>query len=325
MKQDETFLHFLLEHQQKHGRTLNFAILMESILSAARSINHHYNVAAERGNLGEAGSVNVQGENVMQLDLMAHEIVMHYLSESRQVMEATSEEVNDEIRLDDDGRYILYFDPLDGSSNIKHNLPVGFLFGIVKRNLEGDEDYHLRKGEEFIAAGMFIIPTGVFTFSLRDAGTWRFILDQSGVYVRPQQVMLPESSKRWELSFNSANNHTYAKPVADWLDENQKKYGFRYAGSLAVDFHRLLHNGGMFCYPAIVNHPDKSKNRPKGKLRLMYECSVVAFIAREAGGFAVDENGDDILAIQPEDRHQRSAIYIGSRELVEDVQKVLKG
>lgn len=324
MKQDETFLHFLLEHQLKHGRTLNFVVLMESILSAARSINYQYNIAAQHDNLGKAGSTNIQGEEVMSLDLICHEIVMHYLKESKQVMEATSEEVHEEIRLDDDGRYILYFDPLDGSSNIKHNLPVGFLFGIAKRNLEGPEDYHLRKGDDFIAAGMFVIPTGIFTFALKDAGAWRFILDQSGVYIRPQQVKLPAESKKWELSFNSANNDTYAKPVKDWLVKNQAKYGFRYAGSLAVDFHRLLHNGGMFCYPAIVNHPDASKNRAQGKLRLMYECNVVSFIAREAGGFAVDEQGKDILSVAPTDRHQRSALYIGSKALVEDVQKVLK-
>lgn len=324
MKQDETFLHFLLEHQLKYGRTLNFVVLMESMLSAARSINYQYNIAAQNDNLGKAGSTNVQGEEVMSLDLMCHDIVMHYLRESKQVMEATSEEVENEIRLDDEGRYILYFDPLDGSSNIKHNLPVGFLFGIAKRNLEGDEDYHLRKGEDLIAAGMFVIPTGIFTFALKEAGAWRFILDQSGVYIRPQKIMLPKESKKWELSFNSANNDTYAKPVKDWLVTNQAKYGFRYAGSLAVDFHRLLHNGGMFCYPAIVNHSDSSKNRPKGKLRLMYECNVVSFIVREAGGYAVNEEGEEVLSVLPKERHQRSALYIGNRELVEDVQKVLK-
>ena len=92
-------------------------------------------------------------------------------------------------------------------------------------------------------------------------------------------------------------------------------------GSLAGDFHRLLTNGGMFLYPAIVNHPDASKNRPKGKLRLLYEANVAAFIAREAGGMAVDENGNDILDIVPEAPHQRTALYVGSKELVESIRE----
>ncbi len=95
-------------------------------------------------------------------------------------------------------------------------------------------------------------------------------------------------------------------------------------GALAGDFHRILTNGGMFMYPAIVNHPDPKKNRPEGKLRLMYEASVVAFMCREAGGHAVNENGVPILDIKPTDHHQRTALYVGSKQLVDDIAKVLK-
>jgi fructose-1,6-bisphosphatase I len=96
-------------------------------------------------------------------------------------------------------------------------------------------------------------------------------------------------------------------------------------GSLAGDFHRLLSNGGMFLYPAIVNHPKPEKNRPKGKLRLLYEADVAAFIAKEAGGIAIDEEGRDILDIKPESPHQRTALYVGSKPLVEDMRKRLRG
>lgn len=325
MKLEETFMHFLLRHQQRHNRTLNFVILMQSIMTAARYIGFHYQGAALEGNLGEAGSTNVQGESVMALDIMAHQIVMHYLKESDQVIEATSEEISDEVRLNDNGRYFIYFDPVDGSSNIKHSLPVGFLFGIAKRNLKGPEDYHLRSGREFIAAGMFMIPTGIFTFALKNCGTFRFLLDKSGDYIRPARVQIPENSSRWELSWNSGNRYAFSGPVQEWINENESDYNFRYAGSLAVDFHRLLHNGGMFLYPAIVNHRDPGKNRAKGKLRLMYECAVVAFIAEQAGGTAINEEGQNILDVVPTHRHQRSALYVGNREIVESVKKKLIG
>jgi fructose-1,6-bisphosphatase I len=156
MQLDETFMTFLLNHQRKNKRTLNFLILMESIMAAARKIDSLYRSGALQQNLGEAGTTNIQGESVMEMDLMAHQIIMHYLAQSNQVTEATSEEMTNEIRINDDGRYIIYFDPIDGSSNVKHSLPVGFLFGIVKRDLDKPESYRLRTGREFIAAGMFL-------------------------------------------------------------------------------------------------------------------------------------------------------------------------
>jgi fructose-1,6-bisphosphatase I len=321
MQLENSFTSFLLTHQQKHGRTLNFVLLMEALITAAKQIRHCYRMGELDRILGEAGNINIQGESVMQLDLLANQIVLHYLKECGQVIEATSEELEEPVRINDDGRYFVYFDPLDGSSNISHSLPVGFLFGIAKKNLTGTEDYKIRTGEEFIAAGMFLIPSGHFTFALKNTGAWRFIMDETGTYVRPQRLVFPENKKNWELSWNAANRYSFSDNVQNWIGEHERNYNFRYCGSLAVDFHRLIHNGGMFMYPAIVNHPDKSKNRPEGKLRLMYECNVVAYIAREAGGYAVDEQGKNILQVIPEKRHQRSSIYIGNREMVESLAK----
>jgi fructose-1,6-bisphosphatase I len=126
------------------------------------------------------------------------------------------------------------------------------------------------------------------------------------------------------LSFNAANHYTYAYRVQEWISENVKKYSYRYLGALAGDFHRTLSNGGMFMYPAIVNHPNPKKNRPEGKLRLMYEAAVVAFMCREAGGDAVDETGTPILEIQPKKQHQRTALYVGSKPLVDEIAEVLR-
>ena len=118
-------------------------------------------------------------------------------------------------------------------------------------------------------------------------------------FVRPTRMILPEDPKDWELSFNAANRRTFAENVQKWIAENEEKYAFRYLGALAGDFHRTLTNGGMFMYPAIVNHPNPKKNRPEGKLRLMYEAAVVAFMCQEAGGAAVNEQGVPILDIVP--------------------------
>jgi len=322
---EQTFNNFLLQHQERHNRTYHFLILMDALISSAKHIQHYYLTGALKGNLGLAGEVNVQNEDVMQMDQIAQQITIHSLTSSGRVIHAISEEAKEIIQINPEGRYFVYFDPLDGSSNIPHGLPVGFLFGIAKRNLSGPEDGHLRAGKDYIAAGMFVIPTGTFTLALKDAGTWRFHIDETMNFVRPTRMMLPEDAKSWELSFNAANRHTYSEKVQNWIAQNEKKYAFRYLGALAGDFHRILTNGGMFMYPAIVNHPNPKKNRPQGKLRHMYETAVVAFMCREAGGEAVDETGTPILDIQPKDPHQRSAIYVGSKPLIEDITRVLKG
>lgn len=322
---EETFMHFLMKHQERHERTYNFLLLMDAMISAAKHIQHYYLTGALKGNLGLEGNTNVHGEDVMKMDQIAHDIVIHYLSTTGRVIYAVSEESEEIIDVNGErGRYFVYFDPLDGSSNIPHGLPVGFLFGIAKRNLQGPEDGHLRSGKEYIGAGMFVIPTGTFTLALREAGTWRFHIDETMNFVRPTRLMLPEDSRTWELSFNASSRHTYSDRVQEWIREHQRKYSFRYLGALAGDFHRILANGGMFMYPAIINHPDPSKNRPNGKLRLMYEAAVVAFMAQEAGGTAVDENGTPILEIEPEYHHQRTALYVGSKGLVDDITRVLR-
>jgi fructose-1,6-bisphosphatase I len=321
---EQTFNSFLLQHQERHNRTYHFLILLDALISAAKHIQYYYLTGALKGNLGQAGSVNVQGEDVMRMDQIAHEITIHYLRASERVIHAVSEEAEEIVQINPRGRYFIYFDPLDGSSNVSHGLPVGFLFGIAKRNLNGEEDGHLRAGKDYIAAGMFVIPTGTFTLGLKDAGTWRFHMDETMSFVRPIKMVLPEETKTWELSFNASNRHTFSEPVQKWIDENEDKYAFRYLGALAGACHGILANGGMFMYPAIVNHPNPKKNRPEGKLRLMYEASVVSFMCREAGGMAVNEKAIPILDIQPEKHHQRTALYVGSKGLVEDVTRALR-
>jgi fructose-1,6-bisphosphatase I len=327
MKLEQSFMDFMLHHQERHNRSYKFLVLMEAIQAAAKYIQYYYQTGSLKNIMCEAGITNLHGESVMKMDDLADSIVLHYLERSEQVICAITEEEPDPVVLNEEsGRYFVYYDPLDGSSNIKHNLPVGFMFAVAKRNLDGPEDNHLRKGSELRAAGIYLIPNGVFTIALADAGVFRFHMDETMTYVIPEnaeRLMMPENKKGWELSFNSSNRGTFSPKVREWIEENEPNYAFRYMGSLAGDFHRLLSNGGMFLYPAIVNHPDPSKNRPKGKLRLLYEANVAAFIAREAGGIAVDESGNDILEIPPESPHQRTALYVGSKELVESIRERL--
>ena len=328
MKLEQSFMDFMLHHQEHHKRSYNFLVLLEAVQTAAKYIQYFYQTGSLKDLMGEAGVVNCQDECVMEMDDVANAIVLHYLRCSNQVIYAVTEEEAEPVRLNEDGgRYFIYYDPLDGSSNIKHNLPVGFMFAVAKRNLAGPEDGHLRKGSELRAAGIFLIPTGVFTLALADTGVFRFHLDETMTYVRPgnsERLIIPEDPKGWELSFNASNRKTFSAEVQGWIEEHEPKYSFRYMGALAGDFHRLLSNGGMFMYPAVVNHPKPEKNRPKGKLRLLYEANVAAFIAREAGGMAIDEDGNDILEIKPESPHQRTALYVGSRPLVESIRKRLR-
>ncbi|MCX7945205.1 MAG: fructose-1,6-bisphosphatase [Deltaproteobacteria bacterium] len=321
---EQTFMDFLLEHQERHKRTYHFLILMNAILNSAKRIQHYYLTGALRGNLGLAGSVNIQGEDVMRMDEIANEVVIHYLRRSGRVIRAVSEENEDIIEMNPEGRYFVYFDPMDGSSNVPHNLPIGFLFGVAKRNLEGPEDMHLRCGREYICAGMFVIPTGTFTIALKNSGCFRFHIDEVMNYVKPVKMTLPDDSKSWELSFNPSNRYAYSEKVRTWIERNESRYAFRYLGALAGDFHRILTNGGLFMYPAIVNHPDPKKNRPEGKLRLMYEANVVAFMCEEAGGGAINERGEDILDIVPTTHHQRTTLYVGSKRLVEEVRELFR-
>ena len=293
---------------------------MESIISASKAIQDLYTKAAIDNNLSYVGEMNVQGEDVTKVDVLADNIFLHYLKGSKQVIQVVSEEREKKVNLNPKGRYFVYYDPIDGSSNVKHNLPVGILFGISKKNLTGKETKRLRYGREYIASGIFMIPSGNFTFYLNDAGCWRFLKSSGGTYIRPEKVMLPSDKKKFNLSYNTSYLENYKPALSQWLKKNSGTYGFRYSGSLAGDIHRILTTGGVYFYPSMLGG---DKNYPKGKLRLLYECNVVANIIRAAGGDAIDDSGTPILDIKPSKLHQRSSLIVGDKKIIRSLQKIL--
>ncbi len=193
---EQTFIDFLLQHQEKHNRTYHFLILMDALISAAKHIQHYYLTGALKGNLGLAGAVNVQGEDVMRMDQIAHEITIHYLKASGRVIHAVSEESDEIIPIDPEGgRYFVYFDPLDGSSNVPAR-PAGRLpvrhrqaqpDGARGRPPEGRKRLYRR--------GHVRDTHRAFTIGLKDAGAWRFHVDETMTYVRPTRMVLPEDPK----------------------------------------------------------------------------------------------------------------------------------
>ena len=322
---EQTFMDFLLQHQERHNRTYHFLILMEGLINAAKHIQQYYLTGALKGNLGLAGDVNVQGEDVMRMDQIAQEVTIHYLKGTGRVIHAISEEVKRDHSPQYGGRQVLCLFRSPGWFLKRCPWAArGFSLWHCQAEPHRARGWSFKAGKEYIAAGMFVIPTGTFTLALKDAGTWRFHIDETMNYVKPVQMVLPADTKSWELSFNESNRYTFAEKIQDWIAQNERKYAFRYLGALAGDFHRILTNGGMFMYPAIVNHPNPKKNRPQGKLRLMYEAAVVAFMCKEAGGDAVDETGAPILDIQPKEHHQRTALYVGSKPMVEEITQILR-
>ena len=221
---EETFMDFLLEHQERHNRTYHFLILMNSILNAAKRIQHYYLTGALRGNLGLAGSTNVQGEEVLQMDQIANEVVKHYLGSSGRVIHAVSEEEKEIIPMNvEGGRYFVYYDPMDGSSNVPHNLPDR----IPLRHRQEEPRRPRRRAPSGRAGSTSpracsSSPPGRSPSPCRNAGCWRFHIDEVMNYVKPTRMVLPENPKTWELSFNSANRETFAGGIREWIAEKEK-------------------------------------------------------------------------------------------------------
>ncbi len=320
-----TLSEFIMERQADFPYASgDLSRLLADIGVASKIVNHKVNKAGLQDILGVEGNVNVQGEMQMKLDVFADNAMFNAMRWGGQVCGAASEENEKYAAFDTEicrkAKYVILFDPLDGSSNIDVNVSIGTIFSIFRRtssvgDLANVNDF-LQKGSEQVAAGYVIYGSSTMLVYTTGHGVNGFTLEPSiGEFCLSHPDMkIPEDGAIY--SINEGNLNISPKGVQEyvaWCKELDKKtnrpYSARYIGSLVADFHRNLIKGGIYIYPGT----DKS---PEGKLRLMYESNPLAFIVEQAGGSASFGTGR-ILDMQPKELHQRTPLFIGSKNMVE--------
>jgi fructose-1,6-bisphosphatase I len=303
--------------------------LLRDIGLAAKRVHVEVNKAGLVDILGDAGTMNVQGEEVKKLDIFANNQFMGVLRHGISCAGIGSEEMDDIVVFDDDisnqSKYVCLFDPLDGSSNIDVNVSIGTIFSVFRRVSElgkpaKSEDF-LQQGNKQVAAGYVIYGSSTMLVYATRRGVNGFTLDQAiGEFTLSHpDIVCPDSGKIY--SVNHGNYFQYDEPVKKYITACQQKtkttggpYTQRYIGSMVADVHRNLIKGGIFMYPGTTE-------KPKGKLRLLYECNPFAFIVEKAGGKATDGK-QRILDIQPTEVHQRTPFFIGSRLMMEELESM---
>jgi fructose-1,6-bisphosphatase I len=321
--------HIIEEQEKYEGATGELSKLLHDLSLAAKIISLEVNKAGLVDIIGFTGDNNVHGEQVKKLDILAHEMLIKAMDHGGHLCVMASEEEEDIIQIPQKfniGKYVLLFDPLDGSSNIDANISIGTIFSIYRRVSPGDgpgtmKDC-LQPGINQIAAGYVIYGSSTMLVYTAGSGVHGFTLDPAfGEFLLSHSnIQTPKKSKIY--SINEGNYlywHPGLKKYIKYLQEEDKAsnrpYSSRYIGSMVADIHRNLLYGGIFMYPA-------DSRSPNGKLRLQYECNPMAFIIEQAGGRAT--NGKQrILEIQPEKLHQRVPIFIGSEEDVKVVEKFM--
>ncbi len=303
-------------HPEARGE---LSALLTQIGVAGKVISSKVNMAGLLGVLGSTGKVNVQGEIVQKLDEMAEDVMQDIVGGSGLVCAMLSEERKDVLEIETGGRYVIAYDPLDGSSNIDANVSIGTIFSIFRKVSPGTEVTRsdtMQKGSDQIAAGYILYGSSTVFVYTAGEGVHGFTLDpQVGEYILSHpDIRLDGTCKCF--SINQCNAPYWDRWVHDFIDrimarndEDKRRISGRHIGSLVADFHRNLIYGGVFAYPT-------DKRSPKGKLRLMYEASPLAFIAAQAGGYASDGR-QAILDIAPIELHHRTGLIVGNRAEVE--------
>ncbi|MCE9545356.1 MAG: class 1 fructose-bisphosphatase [Planctomycetia bacterium] len=309
---------FILQQRMARFPTTSgeFSWLLSGITLATKMVAAQVRRAGLTSLLGSAGEINVQGETVQRLDVFANQALLHCLGNRGNVGVLASEE-NEQpvIALQDPegGKYIVVFDPLDGSSNIDVNVNVGTIFSIMRRDMSNTSDPGadvLQQGTRQIAAGYVVYGSSTMLVYTTGDGVHGFTLDPAiGAYVLSHPNMqMPDRGNLYSTNEANADSYPeYCRRFLHWLKsgEDGTAYSSRYIGSLVADFHRTLLKGGIFLYPPTSQYP-------KGKLRLLYEANPIAMLAEQAGGRASDGQ-NRILDIEPTDLHQRVPLFVGSR------------
>ena len=327
-----TLNEFIIDKQaQIPYATGGLSKMLNHIGIAAKIVNKKVNKAGLVDILGEAGEVNVQGEDQKKLDVFANQRFIRALKASGECCGIASEEDQEIITFDDDfskeGEYVVCMDPLDGSSNIDVNVSIGTIFSIYHRiSPKGEkaqvEDF-LQEGRKQVAAGYIIYGSSTMMVYTTGDGVNGFTLDPSiGEFcLSNENVKTPKKGKIY--SINEGNYIKFPEGVKKYLKycqiedkETNRPYSSRYIGSLVADFHRNLLKGGIFIYPS-------TKSAPNGKLRLLYECNPIAFICEQAGGKASD-GIVNIMDIKPKTIHQRVPYFLGNKDMVEVAEDFMK-
>lgn len=293
--------------------------LLEDIMAACRVIGTRLRNAAFEGNHGLAGDTNVQGEDQKKLDVIADETFAEHCAASPRLAALVSEEQEDAtwLKEPESGDYLLYFDPLDGSSNVDVNLSVGSIFSVSTVAKDGDRDL-LKPGRTQVCAGYVIYGPAMTLVLTLGSGVHSFSFDQATGEFRLTQRDMTVPRETREFAINTSRYHLWDAPVRRYIDEclsgpngpRAAKFNMRWTASMVADVHRILSRGGVFMYPA------DSENQSKGgKLRLMYEANPMGWLIEQAGGIA-STGHDRILDIAPKDHHQRVPVILGSAEEV---------
>ncbi|MDC8006004.1 class 1 fructose-bisphosphatase [Aureisphaera galaxeae] len=331
-QKNKTLGEFIIENQGEFKYSSGeLSRLINSIRLAAKVVNHEVNKAGLVDILGAAGDTNVQGEDQQKLDVFANEAFIKTLTNREIVCGIASEEEDDFITIKgrnekNDNKYVVLIDPLDGSSNIDVNVSVGTIFSIYRRiTPEGTpvtlEDF-LQPGKNQVAAGYIIYGTSTMIVYTTGHGVNGFTLNPAigTYYLSHPNMKFPETGKIY--SVNEGNYVHFPQGVKDYIkycqaEGGDRPYTSRYIGSLVSDFHRNMIKGGIYIYPNTAKDPN-------GKLRLLYECNPMAFIAEQAGAKA--SNGfERIMDIQPTELHQRVPFFCGSKKMVEKAESFMQG
>ena len=312
---------FIIEQERQFPEaTGELSGILYDMALAAKMISSKVRRAGLADVLGATDHENVQGEIQQKLDVFANDTIVKAMDHSGRLCGMASEEEPDIIQIPDKfrcGKYCLLFDPLDGSSNIDVNVPVGTIFSVVQkitRGKHGEAEDFLQPGRRQVAAGYVIYGSSTMLVYTTGQGAHGFTLDPTiGEFLLSHpNIQMPDNGRY--LSVNDSYEQYWDENVKSLmrryrgLEGGGRPLNVRYVGSLVADFHRNLLGGGIFCYPA------NSKN-PSGKLRLLYEANPLAFIVEQAGGLASDGR-QSIMNVQPSELHQRTPLYIGSRSAV---------
>lgn len=328
MSQITTIERFIFSSQPEYAKG-EFTGLMYDLALAAKIISHKVNRAGLLDIIGEAGAVNVQGEDQQKLDVYADDVIFKMCDHTGRLCIMASEEHEELLEIPakyDKGPYVLVYDPLDGSSNIDVNVSIGTIFGIYRCldwGKRGRKEDILQSGRDLVAAGYILYGASTMMVYSTGHGVHGFTLNPDiGEFLLSNENMRLAASPTY-YSMNAAYYTRWSPPVQNYVKWLQGRNGAdaptlsaRYNGSLVADFHRNLLKGGIFCYP-------EETNKPQGKIRLLYEAAPLAFLIEQAGGYASDGT-QPILDIVPTDIHQRVPFYIGNRWLVEKAEEFIR-